>query len=329
MIATRRSPTTRILDARRVPDAAAKGSIKTSRSRRPTGPDYGGARAPSSHRSSRRSSRSGTNLTSPSACSAPGELEVDVLDGRGRGRRDRTPVRGVDEPVSLGGDDQLRDRQRRRRSRRPGACAPTASSTSRESRGTRTAWRSRTWRIAPAFHGLGRSARRSSGEEIITSARQGRSGRRGERMRGDRSAEREAEHREALVEPSRARELVDDGDEVAVLRRPEPVAAAAVAVAAEVERRDVVAEAPEVLREVEVLAGQPDAPEAGREHDQLPRRAGATACTRSRRRRAPERAPWRTSGRIGLSRRHRVSLRAAGRTRRRPLRGARRPPGSG
>ena len=34
-----------------------------------------------------------------------------------------------------------------------------------------------TWRIAPDLHGLGRRVRRSSGDEIITRARQGRSGR--------------------------------------------------------------------------------------------------------------------------------------------------------
>ncbi len=44
-------------------------------------------------------------------------------------------------------------------------------------RGTRTAWRRRTCRSAPAFQGLGRRRERSAGEETIASARQGSSGR--------------------------------------------------------------------------------------------------------------------------------------------------------
>ena len=94
-----------------------------------------------------------------------------------------------------------------------------------------------------------------------------------ERLRGDRPAERETQDREALVEPVRPDQLVDHGVEVEVLGGAECVAAAAVAVAAKVQRRDVVAPAQEVLAEKEVLSGQAHPPEPGREHDQLSRGA--------------------------------------------------------
>ena len=102
-----------------------------------------------------------------------GQVEVDVLDGRGGRFRERAAVRGVDEPVPSDVTISLGI---------PSAATASVAlglrpvSWRAERRGTRMAWRSRTWRIAPVFHGLGRREPMSAGEEIIASARQGSSG---------------------------------------------------------------------------------------------------------------------------------------------------------